>query len=628
MFLPRSIKYKISLVIASIIITVSAAQYLRQDQQLIRHTENSVAKYLGSVSMASVKGVKNWVQPHIDIIQSAKNSDLNSQNQAIFGYLNQARTSGRFLSVYVGTDSGEMIRYNQKASSDGYDPRKRPWYIEAAAADKPVISAPYQDSASGDPVITIAEKYIRSNGETAVIAGDIKIVQLIEYVNSISSEKTQAVLLDENAIVLASLDASLTLKEASNISAEFTPELLQSVADGDNVREVSIGKSPFLYNLKNIPETPWYLMVMVDKKQAFKNVTTARVDALVFAIFQVVLVSIITVFFIGFLLKPLSNIMVAMKRLAQGDLTARVKITTNDEISGIANGMNEVAQNIQDIVTGISKATQQISTEVDEVKVQTESNHQVLNHHRSVTETVVSKIESMNVTVETVAHNASEALSCTQKTNQQTSESKHQVKESVVSVNTLLQEITKMENDIQNMSENAVKIASVLTVIGDIADQTNLLALNAAIEAARAGEQGRGFAVVADEVRALASRTQESTSEINDMLKKLNSGTTSAVSSIENTKTSCLRVVEQTNLVDSNLDVMTGSVEEINRFNSHISEITTTQSQASNDIRNSMNSIKDMVNKLNSSGEATLSNIQKLSESNHGLSSAIAKFQI
>lgn len=628
MFLPRAIKYKISLVIASIIIIVSAAQYLRQDMQLLSNTQNSVTKYLDSVSTASAKGVKNWIQPHIDIIQSVKKSDLATQDQPLFSYLSQARVSGKFLSVYIGTDTGEMIRYNKKPSKPGYDPRKRPWYMEAIASNAPVISAPYIDSASGDPVITIAEKYTRKNGETAVIAGDIKIVQLIEYVNSISSKKTKAILLDENATVLASVDASMSLKKANVISTEFTPDFIRSSAKHGDISEVLIADHSFFFNVQSIAGTPWYLMVMIDKSYVYQSISSARIDSFIFAIIQVALVSIISIFLIAYLLKPLSNIMDVMKRLAQGDLTARANIETKDEIGAIANGMNEVAQNIQDIVTGISKATHQISTEVEEVKIQTQSNHQVLNHHRSVTDKVVNKIESMNSTVETVAHNACEALTCTQKTNQQTTASKYQVKESVVSVNTLLNEITTMEHDIQNMSENAAKIASVLTVIGDIADQTNLLALNAAIEAARAGEQGRGFAVVADEVRALASRTQESTSEINEMLNKLNSGTENAVRSIEHTRTSCLRAVEQTNLVDSNLDIMSISVEEINRLNSHISDTTTTQSQASNEIRDNMNSIKEMVEKLNNTGESTLSNIIKLSNSNQLLISAISKFQI
>ncbi|WP_163391027.1 methyl-accepting chemotaxis protein [Enterovibrio norvegicus] len=628
MILPRSIKHKISLAIASIIIVVAAVQFQRQDQQLVGYTEQSVAQFIDSVGIASAKGIQNWIEPRIEVIESAMNSDVNAQNIPIYSYLDQARVAGGFESVYVGTSEGEMIRYNAKPSKAGYDPRQRPWYISASSAEGPIITKPYKDSSTGEAVVTIAQKYTRNNGDSAVIAGDIKIGQLISYINSISNENTQAILMDNNATILASVNPSVSLQPATELTPQLTPEALSSLAASTDVSMMNIANVPYLFNLHAVEGTPWFLAIAMDEQAAFASVTSSRIDSLIFAIVQVILITGIAILLVNKLLKPLSDIIRAMKRLARGDLTTRVNVTSRDEISLIANGMNEVAQNLQDIVSGISDATKKISHEVEEVKSKTDENHNVLHHHSQVTQDVVSKIDNMNSTVETVAESASEALSCTQKTNTQTVESKQKVKESVTSVNSLLQEITDMESDIQNMSENSEKIASVLTVIGDIAEQTNLLALNAAIEAARAGEQGRGFAVVADEVRALASRTQQSTSEINDMLQNLNAGTDNAVKSIENTKRSCLQSVEQTNLVDANLDVMAESVNEINQLNSNITEITNKQNQASHDISKSIHSISEMVEQLNVSGEATLSNVQRLSASNQQLSAAIAKFQI
>ncbi|MEZ8083814.1 methyl-accepting chemotaxis protein [Enterovibrio norvegicus] len=628
MILPRSIKHKISLAIASIIIVVAAVQFQRQDQQLVGYTEQSVAQFIDSVGIASAKGIQNWIEPRIEVIESAMNSDVNAQNIPIYSYLDQARVAGGFESVYVGTSEGEMIRYNAKPSKAGYDPRQRPWYISASSAEGPIITKPYKDSSTGEAVVTIAQEYTRNNGDSAVIAGDIKIGQLISYINSISNENTQAILLDNNATILASVNPSVSLQPATELTPQLTPEALSSLAASTDVSMMNIANVPYLFNLHAVEGTPWFLAIAMDERAAFASVTSSRIDSLIFAIAQVILITGIAILLVNKLLRPLSDIIRAMKRLARGDLTARVNVTSRDEISLIANGMNEVAQNLQDIVSGISDATKKISHEVEEVKSKTDENHNVLHHHSQVTQDVVSKIDNMNSTVETVAESASEALSCTQKTNTQTVESKQKVKESVTSVNSLLQEITDMESDIQNMSENSEKIASVLTVIGDIAEQTNLLALNAAIEAARAGEQGRGFAVVADEVRALASRTQQSTSEINDMLQNLNAGTDNAVKSIENTKRSCLQSVEQTNLVDANLDVMAESVNEINQLNSNITEITNKQNQASHDISKSIHSISEMVEQLNVSGEATLSNVQRLSASNQQLSAAIAKFQI
>ncbi|MGF1766235.1 methyl-accepting chemotaxis protein [Enterovibrio makurazakiensis] len=629
MLMPRSIKHKISLAIASIIIIVAVVQYQRQDQQLVSYTEDSVSRFIDSVGTASAKGIQNWIQPRIEIIQSAKQSDLALEpGSTLPAYLNQARLSGGFQSVYIGTGTGDMIRYNGKPSSEGYDPRERPWYIEAISATDPVITAPYKDSVTGELVVTIAQQYTRTSGEQAVVAGDIKIKQLINYINSISGENTQAMLLDNHATLLASVDTSLLLTNASEMSPQLTSDTLPTLAANPIVSELTLANRPYLFNITSIEGTPWYLAVAMNQEYAYQTVVSSRTDSLIFSLVQVILVMLITLFLVSKLLKPLSQVMRVMKKLAKGDLTARVDVNTNDEISVIARGINEVAQNLQDIVGGISNATANISSEVKDVKAKTVENHDVLTHHKQETLLVVSRVESMNSTVDTVASSASEALSCTQKTHEQTAESKQQVSQSVQSVNALLSEITLMENDIQTMSDNADKIASVLTVIGDIAEQTNLLALNAAIEAARAGEQGRGFAVVADEVRALASRTQQSTSEINDMLQKLNEGTVNAVRAIENTKNSCQKSVEQTNLVDSNLDIMSTSVEEINNLNSHITEITQTQSQASNEISESIHSISQMVDRLGESGEATLANVQKLSASNQQLTSAISKFNI
>ncbi|MDD1780814.1 methyl-accepting chemotaxis protein [Enterovibrio sp. ZSDZ35] len=628
MILPRSIKHKISLAIAAIIIVMAAVQYMRQDQQLIKYTTDSVTRFIESVGSASTKGIQNWVNPRVEIIQGAKESIIEQESGSIYSLLNQARVSGSFLSVYMGTSSGEMVRYNAKPSKAGYDPRLRPWYIQASKSSSPIITAPYKDSATGEPVVTIAEKFTLSNGDTAVIAGDIKIDQLISYVNSISTSNIQALLLDDKGTILASMDSSLSLKPATDASQQLSADSLATLANGNTINDLQLGDSEYLFDIQAIQGAPWYLVIALDKDYAFESVAASRIDSLTFAIAQVVLVALITLFLVNKLLSPLSDIMRAMKRLANGDLTARVQVKTNDEISVIAKGINDVAHNLQEIVTGISEATRQISSEVNHVKQITEENHGVLGHHSQVTEHMVTKVESMNATVDSVANSAGEALRCTQKTTQQTNESKDKVKQSVTSVNGLLKEISNMENDIQIMSENSEKIASVLGVIGDIAEQTNLLALNAAIEAARAGEQGRGFAVVADEVRALASRTQQSTSEINDMLANLNAGTDNAVKSIEHTKKSCQQAVEQTDLVDVNLDVMAASVEEINTLNSDITDITNSQSQASSDISNSINSIREMVSSLNASGETTLANVQKLATSNQQLTSAIAKFQI
>ncbi|WP_435248140.1 methyl-accepting chemotaxis protein [Vibrio sp. nBUS_14] len=199
---------------------------------------------------------------------------------------------------------------------------------------------------------------------------------------------------------------------------------------------------------------------------------------------------------------------------------------------------------------------------------------------------------------------------------------------SVRSVADLITEVETMACSIYSMQQNSQKIGSVVSVIGDIADQTNLLALNAAIEAARAGEQGRGFAVVADEVRALAARTQQSTSEINNMLSDLNEGTRTVVNAMDETKLCCEKTAEATKNVNVSLDVMVNSITRINDLGLEIATAAEQQSVVTDEISRNMTTIQSMVHELTSNSTQTMENTQNLTQSNRQLSVLVDQFKL
>ena len=178
------------------------------------------------------------------------------------------------------------------------------------------------------------------------------------------------------------------------------------------------------------------------------------------------------------------------------------------------------------------------------------------------------------------------------------------------------------------MNENTRHIAAILNVIGEIADQTNLLALNAAIEAARAGEQGRGFAVVADEVRSLAARTQASTAEINQMLEQLYLGANAAVTAMEQTKHSCQQAADTTNLVTENLDTLTTYVFDINGLSNQIATAAEEQSAVTEEINRNLTTISEMVDELNQSGKATLNSATSLAATKEQLVGVVSHFKL
>jgi len=310
------------------------------------------------------------------------------------------------------------------------------------------------------------------------------------------------------------------------------------------------------------------------------------------------------------------------------DLTSRIDISSNDELGDISHSVNDFIMYLQSMLIEISDASKHITKSINQLKIQSDQNNQALLIHSSETELVVCAITEMSATSEAVAQSATETSINTKKANDQALLSKEVVVEASNNVVALVGEVYTASLSIKTMSDNTQKIIKVLAVIGEIADQTNLLALNAAIEAARAGEQGRGFAVVADEVRSLAARTQSSTAEINMILDTLDSDAANAVTAMEVTKASCERTAENTVRVTDSLDTMTNFIIEINDLNTQIATASEEQNVVSEEISRNMNNIHQMVQALQKSEKETVDSTQNLSSVNAELAALVAQFKL
>ncbi|WP_456239035.1 methyl-accepting chemotaxis protein [Pseudomonas asplenii] len=280
------------------------------------------------------------------------------------------------------------------------------------------------------------------------------------------------------------------------------------------------------------------------------------------------------------------------------------------------------------MISEVTQATGDMAGSLEKLQQTSAQSNQILARHASETDQTVTAITEMSSTAETVAHNAAETAAFTRRANEHADRSRVVVGEASNSVVALIDEVSSATLKVESMQQDAQRITETLGVIGAIAGQTNLLALNAAIEAARAGEQGRGFAVVADEVRALAARTQSSTSEINEMLSRLTQGVTSSVSAMENTQASCQSAADATARVNSGLDEMAGSVSQINSLSTQIATAAEQQSAVSEEINRSMVQIREMVAQLVDSGHATDANTRSLLEANNRVSALMGRFKV
>ncbi len=626
----------------------------------LRHTEEQVVLNRIAEVAEQIQGELNKVQSQQrTITQTIPLLDSDAIDKVLPGLVDQygelkvfgggiwplpnQRTPGRNKhSTFWHRDASGKLAVNTFWNSDPapnyYD---QSWYKGGLASPRGQCAwaAAYKDDASQEPRTNCAMAIQRDGVPYGVATIDVTLGFFNDLVAS--KEKDiggQMLIVEGDGKIISNstrISSPVVLKNISELSGSsaFAAQVSKALAHRDQALQRSEfdnqGVASTFY-MRPIAGTPWFLATALPTSL----ITAQRDDVLgTLALLQipmVLLLVLLAVYAIRQLVQRMKSLKTNIDALSAGDadLTRRITIRAEDELGAIGHSVNRFIVYLQNMIGEVTQATGAMSSSLEQLQRTSAHTNQILVRHASETDQTVTAITEMSSTADTVAQNAAETAAFTQRANEHADRSRVVVGEASNSVSALIGEVSSATHSVENMRQDAARITETLGVIGAIAGQTNLLALNAAIEAARAGEQGRGFAVVADEVRALAARTQASTSQINEMLTRLTAGVSSSVAAMENTQASCQSAADATARVNTGLDEMAGSVSHINNLSTQIATAAEQQSAVTEEINRSMVQIRQMVEELVQSGHATETNTQSLLDANGRVIALMGRFKV
>lgn len=626
----------------------------------LRHTEEQVVLNRIAEVAEQIQGELNKVQSQQrSITQTIPLLDSDAIDKVLPGLVDQygelkvfgggiwplpnQRTPGRNKhSTFWHRDASGKLAVNTFWNSDPapnyYD---QSWYKGGLASPRGQCAwaAAYKDDASQEPRTNCAMAIQRDGVPYGVATIDVTLGFFNDLVASKEKDIGGQMLIFEGDGKIISnssrISGPVVLKNISELTG--TSAFAAQVSKALTNRDQALQRSEFdnqgvasTFYMRPIGGTPWFLATALPTSL----ITAQRDDVLgTLALLQipmVLLLVLLAVYAIRQLVQRMKSLKSNIDALSAGDadLTRRITIRAEDELGAIGHSVNRFIVYLQNMIGEVTQATGAMSSSLEQLQRTSAHTNQILVRHASETDQTVTAITEMSSTADTVAQNAAETAAFTQRANEHADRSRVVVGEASTSVSALIGEVSSATHSVENMRQDAARITETLGVIGAIAGQTNLLALNAAIEAARAGEQGRGFAVVADEVRALAARTQASTSQINDMLTRLTEGVSSSVAAMENTQASCQSAADATARVNTGLDEMAGSVSHINNLSTQIATAAEQQSAVTEEINRSMVQIRQMVEELVQSGHATETNTQSLLEANGRVIALMGRFKV
>ncbi|TNI12026.1 methyl-accepting chemotaxis protein [Aeromonas veronii] len=588
--LKQKILLSVVIALSLVILLLSWQSYSSQKSLLLQGSQEQLQR-LGT---QQAERVSDWLAARRNVIQALGNKAGADPLNA----LQQAQFSGRFQLTYFGESSGKMNDSDPSINRDGYDPRSRGWYQEAMSKGGLIVTKPYLDVAYNIMVVTLAQPV--SGG---VVGGDLSIASLVEDVTKMQLPADGfAIMMHKDGTIIAYKDAAKAMKPASEIDNDLTNALIeQSKSSKDLVPAYfdNEGRDKLLWAV-DIPDTDWELVLVLDKAALEAPLSSLLMTQLGMALLVLVGSILAISWLVSMLLGPLTKVSQALARIADGngDLTQRIKIDANDEVGQLANSFNRFVGSQHQLIGNIRQLANELNADAERSLVTNQAAVDELQRQQQEVTMVATAVTEMASATMEIAGNAENTAAAAQQSAQSSEQGKMLVNKTRQSINGLAEEVGQATEVIGELSRHAQAITSILSTIQGIAEQTNLLALNAAIEAARAGEQGRGFAVVADEVRVLSRRTQDSTQQIQSTIETLQQTTARAVSLMQTSQGLADNSVQDADQAVRALEEITSAISLISDMAGQIATAAEEQTQVTGEITQNTTAIKDVSDEI------------------------------
>ena len=532
-----------------------------------------------------------WFDEKLKVMESGQavveNSSISVEEKIeVFNKLIK-NSNGDFSDIYIGTTEGVMIDGGKFELPAGYDPRKRPWYTEGMNFDKFTFGSPYLDQTTQKIAVSVAAKVKKSDGSLfGVMSGDIileKISQIIENIKY--GETGYAYIIDKTSgtIMAHSKKKEFIGKKISEISADLT-SLEKTLMEGEN------GIYSYKFNnVKNyaayasLPKLNWNLVVVIQEKEVLAKVSDYTTTISILGVLALIILIVIVERIAASVAKPIKALQSSVIQISEGNLNVSIDVRGNDEIASLSrefnhftNKLSDSMKKIKNLVANSKDSNINIQKSIDniikgegskyynELNVKTsngilqlvEQTETVLDNVRNQTassEESLAALEQISATSTLMNQNAKKATDSFKNTLTISQNSQKDISKMSGSMENISESVSETNMEIEKLNLISKDIGQILISINGVAEQTNLLALNAAIEAARAGEAGRGFAVVADEIRKLAEQTNKETGKIESLIGTIQTGVEKVKESGNDVKIKVQEGISLTKLSEENM---------------------------------------------------------------------------